>query len=72
MVAQIDSVLQERLAGTPLADKGIRLQEALGGGVIFWVGVSKYESVEDVPDEPVQSAIRAAIAEWEDKYTPGL
>ena len=72
IVAQIDSVLQARLAGTPLAEKGIRLQEALGGGVIFWVGVSKYESVEDVPDEQAQAAIRAAIAEWEDKYTPGL
>jgi len=72
MVAQIDSLLQARLAGTPLAEKGIRLQEALGGGVIFWVGVSKYESVEDVSDEQAKAAIRAAIAEWEDKYTPGL
>ena len=72
MVTQIDSVLQARLAGTPLAEKGIRLQEAPGGGVIFWVGVSKYESVEDVLDEQAKAAIRAAIAEWEDKFTPGL
>lgn len=72
MVAQIDSLLQARLVGTPLADRGIRLQEALGGGVIFWVGVSKYESVEDVPDEQVQKVIRKAIAQWEDKFTPGL
>jgi hypothetical protein len=48
------------------------LQEAPGGGVIFWVGVSKYESVDDIPDEQVQAAIRAAIDEWEEKYTPGL
>ncbi len=72
IVAQIDTVLQARLVGTPLADRGIRLQESLEGGVIVWVGVSKFESIEDVPDEQVQGVIRKAIAEWENKYTPGL
>jgi hypothetical protein len=72
IVAQIDSVLQARLAGTPLAEKGIRLQESLEGGVLVWVGISKYEGIEEVPDEQIKTTIRAAIAEWEDKYTPGL
>ncbi len=72
MVAQIDSVLQARLVGTPLGEKGIRLQESPEGGVIVWVGVSKYEGIEDVPDEQVKAALKAAIAEWEDKFTPGL
>jgi hypothetical protein len=72
IVAQIDSVLQARLAGTSLAGKGIRLQESPGGGVIVWVGVNKYEVIDDVPDEQIIAALRAAIAEWEDKYTPGL
>ena len=72
IVAQIDSVLQTRLADTPLADKGIRLQESLEGGVLVWVGINKYESIDDVPDEQIKATIRAAIAEWEDKYTPGL
>jgi len=71
IVAQIDSVLQARIAGTPLADKGVRLQESLEGGVLVWVGINKYESIDDVPDEQIKVAIRAAIAEWEDKYTPG-
>ena len=39
---------------------------------MVWVGVDKYETVDDVPDEQVKAAIRAAIAEWENKYTPGL
>jgi hypothetical protein len=72
IVAQIDSVLQARLAGTALADKGIWLQESPEGGVIVWVGINKYESIDDVPDEQIKTAIRAAITEWENKYTPGL
>jgi len=72
IVAQINSVLQARLAGTPLADKGVRLQESLEGGVLVWVGINKYESIDDVPDEQIKAAIRAAIVEWENKYTPGL
>ena len=72
IVAQIDSVLQARLARTPLAEKGIRLQESLDGGVIVWVGIDKYGGIDDVPDEQVKAALRAAIAEWENKYTPGL
>jgi hypothetical protein len=72
IVAQIDSVLQARLVGTSLADKGVRLQESLEGGVLVWVGINKYEGIDDVPDEQIKAAIRAAITEWENKYTPGL
>ena len=72
IVAQIDSVLQARLVGTPLADKGIRLQESLDGGVLVWVGIQKFEGVDDVPDETIKAALKGAIAEWENKYTPGL
>jgi hypothetical protein len=28
--------------------------------------------VDEVPDAEVKAAIRGAIKEWEDKYTPGL
>jgi hypothetical protein len=72
IVGQINSVLQARLVGTPLADKGIRLQESLEGGVTVWVGISKFEGVDAVPDNEIKAVIRAAITEWENKYTPGL
>lgn len=71
IVQQIDTVLQERLLDTPLAKQGIRLQESLQGGVEVYVGLQKYPSVDDVPDTFVKSEIRAAITEWETKYTPG-
>jgi hypothetical protein len=72
IVNQIDTVLQARLVDTPLAKRGIRLQESLQGGVEVYVGIEKYSTIDDVADETIRNAIRAAIAEWEDKYTPGL
>ncbi len=48
------------------------MMESLSGGVLVYIGVDKYEGIEDVPSEEVKAAIRAAIAEWEKKYTPGL
>jgi hypothetical protein len=71
MVSQIDSVLQKRLMTSPLAKSGIRLQESAQGGVEVYVGLNKYQTVDDVPDEIIKAEIRAAIAEWEQKFTPG-
>jgi len=71
MVGQIDAILQARLAGTPLAGRGVRLVESPQGGVIVMVGVNRYPSLGDVPDPAVQAVIRAAIAEWEQRFTPG-
>lgn len=73
IVAQIDTVLQTRLENSPLADKGIRLIERTAlGGVEVYVGQEKYPSLEDVPDQEIKAVVRAAIEEWEKKYTPGM
>lgn len=72
IVGQVNLILQARLANTPLATKGVSLMESSTGGVNVYLGVSKYEGIDDVPDDEVKAAIRAAIAEWEKKYTPGL
>lgn len=72
IVEQIDSILQLRMMNTPLAQRDIRLQESHEGGVVVFVGNNKYSNIDEVPDDDVKSAIRAAIAEWEQKYTPGL
>jgi hypothetical protein len=72
IVQQIDTVLQARLVNTPLEKQGIRLQESPQGGVEVYVGLQKFLSVDDVPETFVKSEIRAAIAEWEEKYTPKL
>jgi hypothetical protein len=72
IVNQIDTVLQTRLMNTQFAKSGIRLQESVQGGVEVYVGLQKFSTVDDVPDEAIKSEIRAAIAEWEKKFTPGL
>jgi hypothetical protein len=64
-------VLQKNIADTPLESRGISIMESVSGGVNVYVGIQRFESVDDVPDEEVKSAIRAAIAEWENKFTPG-
>ncbi len=71
MVGQIDAILQSKLIGTPLAGRGIRLVESAQGGAMVVVGLNRYAGVGEVPEPEVQAAIRAAIAEWEKKYTPG-
>jgi hypothetical protein len=72
IVGQIDSILQQRLEGTPLEERGVFLAQSPEGGVMVYVGLTKYMGVEDVPDPEIKAAIRAAIEEWENKYTPGL
>ncbi len=72
IVGQIDNILQSRLAGTHLEDRGIFLAQSPEGGVIVYVGLTRYNGIDDVPDAEIKSAIRSAISEWENKYTPGL
>ncbi len=72
IVTQIDTILQAHLAGTPLEDRGVFLAQSPEGGVMVYVGLTKYMGLDDVPDPEIKAAIRAAISEWEDKYTPGL
>ena len=72
MVGQIDEILQARLSSGPLAGQGIKLIESSEGTVIVMVGSQKFDGVGEVTDPQIQSEIRAAIADWEKKYTPGL
>jgi hypothetical protein len=71
MVAQIDEILQKNILGTPLASKGLKLLETPGGGVTVVVDIKRYAGLGEVDDPEVQAALRAAIAEWEKKFTPG-
>jgi hypothetical protein len=71
MVTQIDDILQARLEGTALEERGIFLTQSPDGSVAVYVGLTRYSGIDEVPDAEIKTAIRAAIAEWEEKYTPG-
>jgi hypothetical protein len=72
MVSQIDTILQSRLVGTPLEERGVFLTQSPEGGVNVYIGLTRYNGIDDVLDPEIKAAIRAAIAEWEQKFTPGL
>ncbi len=71
LAAQIDEVLQEMLASTHLAGRGIRLMESPTQGVIVAVGLEKYEGIDAVPDEEIRELIREAVREWEQRSARG-
>lgn len=72
IVGQIDTILQSRLAGTHLEGRGIFLAQSPEGGVAVFIGLTRYNGIDDVADPEIKAAIRAAISEWENRYTPGL
>jgi hypothetical protein len=64
---QVDEVLQARLLGTPLVNRGIRMRPGPRGDAIFEFEGQSYGSVDEVPDAEVRDLIRSAIAAWEGK-----
>ncbi len=72
MVQQIDRVLQRNLSGHPLQAKGIRVQESITGGVNFYIGLSRYEFIDEIPDPAIREVIQQAITDWENSTTHGL
>jgi len=65
MIDQIDDILQTKLEAAGLKDKAVRLMEWPNIGMMVMIGLEKYESVEDIPDEEIRNLIRAAVKSWE-------
>ena len=64
---QIEDQLQDKIAGTPLARRGLHVHADSQGNAVFLLDGKIYENVNEVPDPEAQQAIRAAISEWESK-----
>jgi hypothetical protein len=65
IVAQIEEILQEMIAGTSLAARDIHLEEDPSRGVIVRVGSERFEGIDSVTDSEVKAAIREAVVAWE-------
>jgi hypothetical protein len=72
MVMQIDVILQEMAAKSPLANRGIRITEEPREGVVVWVGSTRYQGIDSVSDPEVLALIRGAVAEWERRAEAGM
>jgi hypothetical protein len=65
IAAQIDEILQKKLAASDMQDRAIRLLELPGKGLVVMVGLDQYEGVENVPDAEIRALIRDCVVEWE-------
>lgn len=65
IVLQIEDILQDMLAGTPLEHQGIHLMEDPTRGVIVQVGTKRYEGIGAVTDPEISAVLQAAVKEWE-------
>jgi hypothetical protein len=64
VVSLIDDVLQRQLENSPLANRGIKLEEGPHGEVLVHVGNLRYSGIDEVPQPEIQAAIKNAIAEF--------
>jgi hypothetical protein len=67
IVGEIDEILQEMIAGTPLFERGLELVETPAHTIAVWVDSHQFDSIDAVTDPEVQQIIRAAVKMWENK-----
>ncbi|MBN1538237.1 MAG: hypothetical protein JW908_15980 [Anaerolineales bacterium] len=67
IVAQIDDILQEKIEGSAMEKRGIRLVELPGKGMVVVVGLDQFEGIDEVPDEEIRQLIRGCAKEWENR-----
>lgn len=65
IVLQIEDILQDMIAGTEMAERGIHLMEDPMRGVIVQVGLDNFEGIDAVPDPQIKGVIQSAVQEWE-------
>jgi hypothetical protein len=65
IVMQIEDILQDMIAGTPMETRGIHLTEDPVRGVRVQVGVQFFDGIDAVADPEVKATIRKAVETWE-------
>ena len=66
VIDEVNDILQKKLAGSPLAGKGIHLMENHNKEIRFWVGLNSFDDVEEIPELEIRQIIDAAVKEWEE------
>ena len=68
IAGQIDDILQDRIAGSELARRGLRLLDLPDHGLGVVLDLHTYPGIDAVPDQAVQQIIHEAVAEWQNRY----
>ena len=65
IAAQVDEILQERISGSSLRNRSIRLVDGASHELIVLVDGRSYPVVNEVPDPEVRALIQHCVADWE-------
>jgi hypothetical protein len=65
IVMQIEDILQDMIAGTPMEARGVHLTEDPARGVVVQVGLDFFDGIDAVTDPEVKATIRQAVQTWE-------
>jgi hypothetical protein len=69
IAAQIDEILQDKIEGSELEQRGVRLVELPSKGMVVMVGLDQYAGVDEVPDEEIRMVIKSAVKDWEQQVS---
>ncbi len=62
---EIDELIQEKVAATPLAGRGLKVAASSTGLAVFWIDGHAYEGIDQLPDAAVRAFVQEVIREWE-------
>jgi hypothetical protein len=65
IVEQINDIVEELSSTLSARERSVRLIDNGHQGVIVWVGMEKFSSVDEVPYPEVQGLIKTAVERWE-------
>jgi hypothetical protein len=64
IAVQVNTILQNKLKGTPLESRGVCLMELPGQEMVVMIGTDQYDSVNAVPDDEIRAVLQSAVNEW--------
>jgi len=62
---EIDELIQEKVAATPLAGRGLKVEASPTGSAVFWIDGNAYEGIDQLPDAAARAFVQGVIREWE-------
>lgn len=62
---EINAILQENIADTPLVGHGLEVGNKADGSLAFIVGEEIYSSIDEIEDEEIRKALEQAVEQWD-------